>query len=462
MISVGSKKTFAHGVHPPENKHTAGAAIQHFHFASMLTIPLLQHAGKAAIPVVREGQEVVRGQPIAKPDGFMSTAHHAPASGVIRKISLAFTANGDMRESIFLEPFPGSGQQIDWHEPPASLDNLTPDEIITLIQNSGMVGLGGAAFPTHVKFKIPPEKKVDVLVVNGVECEPYLTTDHRVMLEQQDWIFEGIRLSLKATGAGRAIIGVEANKMDAVHSLRSAFKEWKSKKESRQSIDVTVEALPVKYPQGAEKMLIHALLDRQVPPGGLPLDVGVAVSNVASMAEIGLLLPAGYGLIDRIVTITGEGVQKPGNYSMALGTPIRFALQRAGIHPDVLERGALKVVLGGPMMGRTAASLDVPLTKGMSGLLVQPVSPADQKPPEQPCIRCGQCLSACPMFLNPSRLGLLATAEAYESMRDEYHLMDCFECGSCSFVCPSHIPLVQKFRVAKGFLRDQKKKQAEA
>ena len=255
-------KTFRHGIHPPENKdETAGMPIRQFPFAPMLIVPLLQHLGKPAVAVVREGQEVARGQTIAKPDGFMSVAMHAPASGVVEKIGLTPSISGQMVPAIFLKPFPGSTQEIEDGEA-CALETASPDEIIAAVQAAGVVGLGGAAFPTHVKLKIPEDKSVDVLIINGAECEPYLTTDHRVMLEQRDDIYRGVRYLLKATGAPRCIIGVESNKMDAVEHLRAAVPE---------DLPVAVEPLTVKYPQGAEKMLITALLGRETPSGGLPL-----------------------------------------------------------------------------------------------------------------------------------------------------------------------------------------------
>ncbi len=344
--------------------------------------------------------------------------------------------------SIFLEPFPASGQTVD-PGAPCKVDSATPAEIINAIQEAGIVGLGGAAFPTHVKLKIPKDKSVDTLIINGVECEPYLTTDHRVMLEQQDDIFMGIRYILKATGARRVIIGIEANKADAIISLQER---------APYDLPVTIEAVKVKYPQGAEKMLITALLAREVPSGGLPADCGCVVVNVATTAEIGRLLPLGRGIIERSITITGPGVKKRGNYLIPIGTPLRYALEQAG-----LKKNATRVILGGPMMGFTVSSLDVPITKGTSGLLVLTDKESQSTiRKEYACIGCSHCLDACPIFLNPSRMGRLAKFEQYDIMEKEYNLMDCFECGSCSYVCPSNIPLVHYFRVAKGIIRDKK------
>jgi electron transport complex protein RnfC len=433
-------KTFRHGIHPPESKdETSGLAIRQFPFAPLLIIPLAQHLGRPSLPAVQEGQEVARGQRIARPDGFMSVSMHAPASGVVRRIALTPSITGRMVQGIFLEPHPGSTQEVVGGEP-CPLETATPDEIVGAIQDAGIVGLGGAAFPTHVKLKIPEGTSADVLIINGSECEPYLTTDHRVMLEQRDDIYTGIRYLLKATGAERAIIGIEANKSDAGAHLREGLPD---------DLPVVVEVLSVKYPQGAEKMLITALLGREVPSGGLPLDAHALCVNVATTAEIGRLLPRGRGIQERVITITGPAVKKKGNYRIPIGTPLRFLLETVGVEADVN-----RVFLGGPMMGQAASSLDIPITKGTSGVVAFTDTEAEGTHRRTyPCIRCGYCVDACPIFLNPSELGILAANQEYQRMAQEFHLMDCFECGSCSFVCPSHIPLVQQFRVAKTAFR---------
>ncbi|MGD8316323.1 MAG: electron transport complex subunit RsxC [Myxococcales bacterium] len=433
-------KTFRHGVHPPESKEeTSGLPIRQFPFAPILIIPLVQHMGAPSIPVVEEGQEVIRGQRIARADGFMSVSMHASASGVVRKIALAPSISGRMVPAVYLEPFPGSTQEVE-DGVPCPLDTATPDEIIAAIQEAGIVGLGGAAFPTHAKLKVPEGKFVDTLILNGVECEPFLTTDHRVMLEQSDDIFMGIRYLLRVSGAQRVIIAVEANKMDAAEHLRAEFPG---------DLNGSVEVLQVKYPQGAEKMLFAALLGREVPSGGLPLDIHALCCNVATTAEIGRLLPVGRGIQERVITVTGPAVKRKGNYRIPIGTPLRFLLEHVGV-----EENVSRVFLGGPMMGAAASSLDISITKGTSGVTAFTESEAEQThSPIYPCIRCGYCVDACPIFLDPSVLGRLAANEEFSSMAREHNLMDCFECGSCSFVCPSHIPLVQRFRAAKAAVR---------
>ncbi len=306
--------------------------------------------------------------------------------------------------------------------------------------------MGGAGFPTHAKLKSPPEKPVEMCIVNGAECEPYLTSDHRVMLERSDEILRGLDLLMRAVCAKSAIIAIEANKADAVDVLRRAIPPGKS---------VRVEVVATKYPEGAAHILIKSLLGREVPRGGHSYDVGVEVSNVATVAEIGKLLPAGRGLIERVLTVSGPGVPKPGNYLIPLGTPLRFILEEVGVNPGDSN---LCVVLGGPMMGRAVSTLDVPITKADTGILVFPRHESDER--ELPCIRCGLCVDACPLFLNPSRLGKLARHERFQEMASDYDLFTCFECGTCAFVCPSRIPLVQYFRMAK--MSETKRRRAAA
>lgn len=439
-MNIFGAKSFAHGIHPPESKdETSGLPIRQFPFAPVLVVPLSQHIGKPAVPVVREGQEVTRGQVVAEADGFLSVDMHAPATGVIRRIGLVPSINGKMTTGLFLEPFPASTQEA--LEGQACDHTASPQEIITAIQHAGVVGLGGAGFPTHAKLRIPDDKHVDTVVINGAECEPYLTTDHRVMVEHSNDVISGIKYLLRASEADRAIVAIEANKPDAAEKMRAAIPA---------DANISVEVLPVKYPQGAEKMLITALLDRKIPSGGLPLDVNALCFNVASTAEIGRLLPHGAGLQDRVITVGGPAVKNKGNYRVPIGTPLRFVLETVGAIDDIAC-----VFLGGPMMGQAVSSLEIPVTKGTTGIIAftnqETKYLTGQK--QYPCIRCGYCLDACPIFLNPSQLGLLAEQKQFDKMASEFHLMDCFECGCCTFVCPSHIPLVQQFRVAKASVR---------
>lgn len=445
------KNTFKHGIHPPESKdETNGLPIRQFPFASVIILPMAQHIGAPSEIVVREGQEVQRGQLLAKANGYVSVPMHAPVSGTVRKIANVPTISGKMSIGIYLEAFPSSTQEI-LEGKPIDPETATPEEILQGIQDAGIVGLGGAAFPTHVKLKIPEGKTCETLIINGVECEPYLTTDHRVMLEQEDDIFTGIKYLLKATRAQKAIIGIEANKQDAADHLVQHIPE---------GLPVSVQVLPVKYPQGAEKMLITSILGKEIPSGKLPIEAGAVVVNVATTAEIGRLLPHGRGIQERVITITGPGVKKKGNYLIPVGTPLRFVLEQVGVDEDISE-----VYMGGPMMGMAVSNLDISIVKGTSGILVFTKKDVDRSTTVYPCIKCGACVDACPILLNPSKLGILAKFEAYSEMASDFNLMDCFECGSCTYVCPSHIPLVQYFRQAKRIVRKreaEKKEKAHA
>ena len=434
------RNTFEHGVHPQEHKElTSALPIRRLPFAPQLILPLSQHAGAPAVPLVKPGQEVVRGEPVARADGFVSVPMHAPATGRVEAIQLMPSARGPKTPSILLHVYEGSGQEV-LYGSTRDLQRMTPEEIMQAVQDAGMVGLGGAAFPTHVKMKPPPEHTVDTLVVNGCECEPYLTCDHRLMLEQTANLLAGIEIVMRALGVERCMIGVEDNKLDAVAAIDKLLPA-----DGR----ISVHAVQTKYPQGAEKMLIESLLGRRVPTGAFPSAVGVSVFNVGTLTAIGELLPLGRGVIERVVTVSGTGVQHPGNYLVPVGTPVRFLLQYAGATPRANE-----LILGGPMMGMSVASLDVPVTKAVSGMVVMEESDSGERP-VQPCIRCAWCVEACPMHLNPSTLGLLASKREYTRMAEEFHLNDCFECGCCSYVCPANIPLVQYFRIAKAINREQ-------
>jgi len=438
-----NRKTFPHGIHPVAHKEeTADKPIRRLTFAPELVIPLAQHKGRPSEPIVKAGQEVVRGEPIAQAAGFVSVPMHAPATGIVRAIDLSPTAEGPKAPAIFLKVYEAATQEV-LYDMPRDLGRLSIEEMIAAVQDAGLVGLGGAAFPSHVKMRPPQGRQIDTLVVNGCECEPYLTCDHRIMLEQTENLIAGIRIALQATGATRAIIGVEDNKLDAVSHIRARLPK---------NGPIGVEAVETKYPQGAEKMLIKSLLGLEVPVGGLPADIGVAVYNVGTLAQMGELLPRHRGLIERVVTVSGPGVKQPGNYMVPIGTPLRFLLDQVGT-----TEAADEIILGGPMMGMSVASLDVPVTKAVSGVVVLERSHPDLNGRQvYPCIKCSACLEACPVNLNPSMLGQLAQTRKYERMAEEFYLDQCFECGSCAYVCPSNIPLTQYFRIAKSINREAK------
>lgn len=442
LFSLFRRNTFSHGIHPPIHKsQTSQVPIRRLPFPRTLVLPLGQHFGAPSEAIVHKGQEVVRGQPIAKATGDMSVPIHAPATGIVKGIELVLTSRGFKEPAIVIESYEAASQEILWNEY-VEPDNMNRDQILQAIQNTGLVGLGGAAFPAHFKKNVSFEKNVDTLIVNGSECEPFLTCDHRMMLEHPKCLIRGIRYAMTATDTKIAIIGIEDNKMDAVKLLKHHLKDVS---------DITVEAVETKYPQGSEKMLIKSLLNREVPAGGLPADVGVIVNNVHTLTSLGRLLPAGEGLTERVITISGPGVKKPGNYWVPIGTTIGFIMEQVGHEGFITE-----FIMGGPMMGPAVSSLDTPITKGCSGLLVlnEPLIQQESKK-IWPCIKCGRCVQACPMHLNPSQLGLLAAAAEYEEMAENYGLKHCFECGCCSYVCPSNIPLVQYFRIAKAINREQ-------
>jgi electron transport complex protein RnfC len=324
-------------------------------------------------------------------------------------------------------------------------EGLTPDQVVQAVQRAGVVGLGGAAFPTHVKLLPPEGVVVDTLIVNGAECEPYLTTDHRIMVEYPERVHFGIRVMMHTLGVERAIIGVEKNKPDAIQALRETLPD---------DLDVGVQGLTVKYPQGYEKMLIEALTGREVPSGKLPMHVGVVVQNVGSIACIAEVFETGLPLIERVVTVTGPGVRRPSNLIVPVGTKLREVLEFCG----GLREDATEIVFGGPMMGASQPDLDAPIIKGTTGVVVL-TEKESRRRRTYPCIRCGSCLDACPVFVNPSLLGLLAQAGRFEEM-EEANLADCMLCGCCSYVCPSNIPLSQMFALAKAGAKRRKQQAA--
>ncbi|MDO8990694.1 MAG: electron transport complex subunit RsxC [Sideroxyarcus sp.] len=433
--------TFEHGIHPVYHKETGSLPIKRLPFAPRLIVPLSQHIGKAAVCCVSVGEEVRRGQVIATADGFVSLPVHAPATGVVEAIGVMLAANGKMVDSITIRVYEADSQEVQVRAP-LDIESLDKKELLAAIQQTGIAGLGGATFPAHVKLSVPPETVIDTLVVNGAECEPFLTCDHRIMVERTQDLLRGIRYAMKASGAPRAIIGVEDNKPDAIAAIQALLPADGT---------ITVQALETKYPQGAEDTIIYALLGREIPAGSRPAAIGVLMNNVMTLAYLGRLLPAGEGMIERVLTVAGPGVEKPGNYIVPIGTPLRFLLEQVG------ARGSAKeIILGGPMMGMTISSLDVPVTKGTSGVLAFGAEKLEQEARRTyACIKCGECLSVCPKFLNPSQLGLLAAKREYAEMAELYNLDRCFECGCCSYVCPSHIPLVQQFRIAKAVNREK-------
>ncbi len=438
--AIGKTYTFRHGVHPEEYKWlSCQQAIERMPFVEEYILPLGQHIGAPSRPVVAKGDTVKRGQMIAEPGGFVSVALHSPVDGRVADIGLYTNPAGQLVPSIRIETDPFSSQRMESHAP-YDLDKLDLQGFIKAVQHAGIVGLGGAAFPSHVKFSIPEGKTCRYLMLNGCECEPFLTADHRTMVEYPEALIGGVELLMRFLKPEKAFIGIEANKPDAIRVLRE--------RAAASPYPTEVMALKVKYPQGAEKMMITAILGEEVPGGRLPIDVGVLVSNVGTVVALHEYFTTGKPLIERVVTVTGTAVRNPSNLLVPIGTPMRRLVDLCG----GLTEEASRMILGGPMMGMVQKSLDVPVVKGTSGILLL-TDREVRSMQEYNCIRCGRCVDACPMFLNPSLLGLLAKKGLWEEMA-ENHVMDCFECGSCSFVCPSGIPLVQSFRVAKGILRE--------
>ncbi|MHC4923894.1 MAG: electron transport complex subunit RsxC [Planctomycetota bacterium] len=435
---MASTLGFRHGVHPPELKElTAGVAIRRLPFPGRIVLPLRQHAGKPAKAIVSVGDRVERGDLVAEADGWVSSPVHASAAGTVEELSLQPHPSGTTEPAIVIAVEPRSAQMPRPRVVP-EWEDLEPAELVEAVRHAGVVGLGGAAFPTHVKLSPPEHAKVEVIVLNGCECEPYLTTDHRTMVEYPDRVLLGLRIMMRCLGVERAMVGIERNKPDAIEAIRARLPD---------DLDVEVLPLTVKYPQGAEKMLIRAVLGREVPEGRLPLDVGVVVQNVASVATIAEVFDTGLPLIERIVTVTGRGIARPGNLIVPVGTPLRDLIDACGGITDE----AREVVLGGPMMGASVADLDAPVTKGTTGVVVLTEDECRRRE-THPCIKCGHCLDACPVFLDPQLLGRLARAKRWTEM-EENHLGVCMLCGCCSYVCPSNIPLSQLFAVGKTSLR---------
>lgn len=432
--------TFDRGIHPESHKETGSLPIRRFPFAPKLYVPLSQHIGKPSIAIVHVGQEVLRGEVIATADGLLSLPIHAPATGIVEAISPIPSDSGEMEMAIIIRVYEADGQEVKVRNP-QNLDGLTGKELALAMQEIGVAGKGGAVFPTHAKLIPPNGCVIDTLIVNGAECEPFLTCDHRIMVERAQHIMVGIDYARRVCGAPRAIIGVEDNKPDAVAALIAALPADGT---------VTVKVVETKYPQGAAETLTHALLGREVPVGKRSSSIGVVMNNVMTLAYVGKLLPLGEGMTERVVTVAGPAVERPGNYIVPLGTPLHFLLDHVGA-----KSSASEVILGGPMMGGAVSSLDIPITKGICGVLAFGKKEV-AVPRIYPCIHCGECVSVCPKKLNPTQMGLLAAKREFDVMADKYFLGECFECGCCSYVCPSHIPLVQQFRAAKSFLKDRK------
>jgi electron transport complex protein RnfC len=423
------------GVHPPENKLSAGRAIEVLPLPEQAFIPLNQNLGAPGVPLVQKGEQVKTGQLIAKGEAFISSNVHSSVSGKVLKIDDLMDPSGYRRPSVVIQV---EGDEwvpsIDRSETLVRNISLSQKEIIEKIHEMGIVGLGGATFPSHVKLMVPAGKKAEVLIINGVECEPYLTADHRLMLEKGAEILVGTSILMKGLGVERAIIGIENNKPDAISNMSELSKSFQG---------ITIVPLRVKYPQGGEKQLIKAVTGREVPSGKLPIEVGAVVNNVGTAFAVYEAVQKNKPLFERVVTITGKSLKEPGNYLVRTGTPISMLIEKAGGLPD--DTG--KIIGGGPMMGKALLSTEIPVVKGSSGILILRKNESKRVPVIH-CIRCARCVSACPMGLEPLLLAQYAQQEMWDDCERE-RVMDCIECGSCHYTCPSGRPLLDYIRLGK-------------
>ena len=431
-------KTFPMGgVHPSDNKQwSKGSAIETMELPDVVNIPLAQHIGAPATAVVKKGDTVVVGQLIAEATGFMSANIHAPISGTVTAVDMQLNGQG-LRQMMITIKREGDewDAAIDRSEALVTECNLEPKDIIAKIKAAGIVGMGGATFPTHVKLSIPDGKKAEILIINGVECEPYLTSDYRTMLERGEQLVVGTRILMRAIGVTNAVIGVEANKPDAVKHLQSIIGS---------ATDVKVQMLKTQYPQGGEKQLIAAVTGREVPaPPALPIDVGAVVCNASTAVAVYEAVQKNKPLIERVITVTGSAVPQPKNLLTRFGTPIDSLIAKCG----GLAEGDVKVINGGPMMGRALSNIAMPAMKGCSGVTIM-VGNAAKRGAESACIKCAKCVEACPMGLEPYLLSKQARKKAWDAM-EANDITSCIECGCCQFTCPANIPLLDYIRLGK-------------
>lgn len=430
--------TFTGGVHPPEKKEISkNSPIENAPEPEKVVIPLSQHTGAPAKPVVNINESVKKGQLIGEPQGFVSAAVHSSVSGKVIAIENVLLPTGRYSQAIVIEN-DGKDAWFALEDNPDYME-LSTDVMKERIKNAGIVGLGGAAFPTHVKLSPPQEKPIDTVIINAAECEPYLTADYRLTLERSKEIVEGLRIIMKILGVKRGIIAVEDNKLDAAKKIEEAVRGMDG---------IMVMTLKTKYPQGAEKMLIKATIQREIPPRRLPMDVGVVVQNAGTAFAIYEAVRFNKPLIERVVTVTGMGVKRPKNLLVKIGTLFSNLIDYCGGFSD----GVPKIVAGGPMMGFAIPSLDIPVTKGTSGIVVLSEREFVHAEDYKPCIRCGRCVDVCPMGLMPSILSIMGERDRFEEMK-EYNLFDCFECGTCTFVCPAKRPIVQLIRLGKSMVK---------
>ncbi len=447
-IKIPGKRSFARGIHPSDKKSLcAGSPVEILPTPKSVLIPLSQHIGAPCAAIVKPRTEIAIGDVVGDSEAFVSAPVHASVGGTTSAATVTTLPNGQHVGAIPItvaeeQPLASQGLWDDIYGgnwPTDSIESLDPKQITQAVRTGGIVGMGGATFPTHVKFARNPDKPIDTLIINGCECEPYLTSDHRLMLEAPEPIIAGALLSARAAGAERIIVAIEDNKPDAIEKMQSAA--------TGTGIDIV--GVHTLYPMGGEKQLIVAVMAREVPTGGLPLDVGVVVVNVATAAAVARAVLRNKPLTHRIISVTGEGVATPKNILAPVGTSYADIIEHCGGLTDSADR----VISGGPMMGFALGDLDVPVTKGTSGIVVL-TEAQTRKSAETACVRCGRCVSACPLGLVPTRIALAARNKDWE-MAKRYYITACVECGCCAYVCPAEIPLVQLIRAGKaGLPRD--------
>ena len=425
------------GVHPSENKLSCAKPIEVLPLPEVVTIPLAQHIGAPAVAKVAKGDKVLTGQLIAEAGSFMSANIHSPISGTVTAVDMVPNGQG-LRQMMITIKREGDewAEGIDRSETLVRECTLSGAEIIAKIKQAGIVGMGGATFPTHVKLSVPPGKKAEALIINGVECEPYLTSDHRTMLEHGEELLVGVTILMKALAVEKAYVGIENNKPDAIEHLRKLATGYKG---------IEIVPLQVKYPQGGEKQLIAAITGRQVPPPpALPIDVGAVVCNASTTYAVYRAVQKNMPLIERVVTVTGKGLKEPKNLLTRMGTPISTLLEAAGGLPEGVS---LKVINGGPMMGRAMVNLASPVTKGCSGITVMSGHDAERREASQ-CIKCAKCVAACPMGLEPFYLSKMTQKKNWEVLESQM-ITSCIECGCCQSSCPAYLPLLDWVRLGK-------------
>ena len=436
--------TFKGGVNVPHYKELSeNAPLERATDPDVVMIPLHQHVGAPCEALVKPGDEVKVGEKIGESDAFVSAPVHSSVSGKVKSITPMATPTGLKVNCVVIES-DGKNELHESIKPKGKLEELSPKEIIEIIKEAGITGMGGAGFPTYVKLSPPSDKRIDTIIINGAECEPYLTADHKLMLDESEKIVFGLKAIMKAVGVSNGIIAIENNKLDAIETMEKAIKGENN---------IKVASLKVKYPQGDEKRLISATLGRAVPSGGLPMDVGAIVCNVSTTKAIADAILEGKPLYERVVTVTGRGIKTPKNLIAKIGTPFKDLIAQCN---GFNEGAPGKIVMGGPMMGISQFTIDVPVIKGSGGILV--LTEEEAKPePVGPCIKCGKCLEVCPVGLQPLNLSAYSLKGKYDEA-EKLHALDCVECGSCSYICPAKRPLVESIRLAKREIISKRKK----